>query len=90
MLREPEGTIWVMYEYTRDVLLDLAIGNLRDLGKRYKNLPEGWKFEVKILTEDLSLDTARSDGWASVLRDEFGCTFQACGYDSDTSANYIP
>jgi hypothetical protein len=90
LLREPAGTVWVMNEYTRDVLMDLAIDNLRDLGKRYKNLPEGWKFEVKILTEDLSLDTARSDGWASVLRDEFGCTFQACGYDSDTSANYIP
>ena len=39
---------------------------------------------------DLSLDTTRCDGWASIIRDELRCTYQRCGYDSDTSANYVP
>jgi hypothetical protein len=60
------------------------------VGKKLKNLPKGWKFETIILTEELVLDTMRSDGWASILRDELGCTYQACGYGGDTSANYIP
>ena len=90
LLREPNGTVWVLQEYTKDVDPTLTIDTLRDLGKKYKNLPAGWKFETKVLTKELSLDTARSDGWASILRDELGCTYQACGYDSDTSANYIP
>jgi hypothetical protein len=64
--------------------------NLRDLGKKYENLPEGLKAETKMLDKVLSLDTARCDGWASILRCEFGCTYQACGYDPDTSANYLP
>ena len=68
----------------------LTIGNLHKVGSKLKNLPKGWKFETRVLTEDLSLDTMRSDGWASILRDELGCTYQACGYGGDTSANYVP
>ena len=30
------------------------------------------------------------DGWASIIRDDLHCTYQAMGYDSDTSANSIP
>ena len=30
------------------------------------------------------------DGWASIIRDDLHCTYQAMGYDSDTSASYIP
>lgn len=90
LLREPGGPVWVMQEYTKSVDPSLDIDNLDQLGSKLKNLPEGWTFETKILTEDLSLDTMRSDGWASILRDELGCTYQACGYDADTSANYVP
>ena len=68
----------------------LTIDTLDTVGSKLKNLPTGWTFETKVLTEDLVLDTAEADGWASMLRDEVGCTYQACGYDSDTSANYIP
>ena len=57
---------------------------------KYKNLPEGWTFETKMLTEELSLDTGRAGGWAAIIRDEFGCTYQGCGYGTDTSANYVP
>lgn len=90
ILRDPEGTTWVMQEYTKNVDPTLTIDNLHTVGKKLKNLPKGWKFETKVLTEELSLDTMRSDGWASIMRDELGCTYQACGYGGDTSANYIP
>jgi hypothetical protein len=90
LLREPGGPVWVMQEYTKAVDPSLRIDNLHEVGSKLKNLPKGWTFETKVLTEELSLDTARADGWASILRDELGCTYQACGYDSDTSANYVP
>ena len=90
VLREPSGPVWVMQEYTKMVDPSLNINNLHTVGKKLKNLPKGWKFETIILTEELVLDTMRSDGWASILRDELGCTYQACGYGGDTSANYIP
>jgi hypothetical protein len=90
LLREPNGPTWVMQEMCKDVDPTIEIDNLHELGSKYKGLPEGWTFETKVLTEDLVLDTTKSDGWASIIRDEFHGTYQACGYDADTSANYIP
>ncbi len=89
LLRDPEGTVWVMQEYTKDVDPSLNIDNLDQLGNKL-DLPKGWKFETKKLTKDLSLDTDRCDGWAAIIRDDFHCTYQGCGYGADTSANYIP
>ena len=90
LLREPSGTVWVLQEYGNEVDETLTADNLDRLGGMYQNLPEGWTFETKILDEELSLDTSRAGGWAAIVRDEFGCTFQACGYGADTSANFIP
>lgn len=90
ILREPNGPVWVMQEYTKAVDASLTMDTLDTVGNKLKNLPAGWTFETKVLTEELSLDTMRSDGWASIIRDELGCTYQACGYGGDTSANYIP
>lgn len=90
LLREPGGPVWVMQEYTKATDPSLELDNLDQVGSKLKSLPEGWTFETKILTDELSLDTMRSDGWASILRDELGCTYQACGYGGDTSANYVP
>ena len=91
LLREPNGgAVWVLQEYGNEVDETLTADNLDRLGGMYKNLPEGWTFETKILDEELSLDTSRAGGWAAIVRDEFGCTFQACGYGADTSANYVP
>jgi hypothetical protein len=67
----------------------LTIDNLDQVGSKLK-LPHGWKFETKVLTVDLVLDTTCCDGWASMIRDDLHCTYQACGYDSDTSANFVP
>jgi hypothetical protein len=90
LLREPNGTVWVLQEYTKDTNPELTADNLDILGGLYKELPEGWTFETKILTKDLSLNTARAGGWAAIIRDEFHCTFQGCGYGADASANFIP
>ena len=90
LLREPNGPTWVMQEMCKDADPTIEIDNLHELGGKYKELPKGWKFETKVLTDDLVLDTTKSDGWASIIRDEFYGTYQACGYDADTSANYIP
>ncbi len=90
LLREPNGPVWVMQEFTQTVDSSLNIDNLHEVGSKLINLPQGWTFETRILTEDLTLDTMRGDGWASIIRDDLGCTYQACGYGGDTSANYIP
>ena len=90
LLREPGGGVWVLQEFTQEVDPGLEADNLDRLGAKYKNLPEGWTFETKILDEELHLDTSRAGGWAAILRDEFGCTYQGCGYGADTSANYVP
>ena len=49
-----------------------------------------WTSETKVLEKDLVADTSKRDGWASIIRDDPHNTCQAMGYDSDTSANYIP
>ena len=90
LLRDPDGAVWVLQEFTKDVDPTLEADNLDQLGEKFKELPEGWTFETKVLTEDLSLDTSRAGGWAAILRDELGCAYQGCGYGSDVSANYVP
>ena len=90
LLRDPNGTVWVLQEYTKAVDPSLTPDNLDSLGKKYKTLPQGWKFETKILEKDLVLDTTQAGGWAAIIRDDLHCTYQGCGYGKDTSANYIP
>ena len=90
LLREPGGPVWVLQEYTKAVDPSLTPDNLNEVGGKLKNLPKGWKFETKVLTEDLVLDTGRAGGWAAIIRDDLHCTYQGCGYGTDTSANYVP
>ena len=59
VLRDPNGTVWVLQEYTKAVDPSLTPDNLNTVGSKLKNLPAGWKFETKVLTENLSLDTGR-------------------------------
>ena len=51
LLREPEGPVWVLQEYTKAVDPSLTPDNLDQVGGKLKNLPKGWKFETKVLTE---------------------------------------
>jgi hypothetical protein len=90
LLREPGGAVWVLQEYTKAVDPSLTPDNLDSLGKKYKTLPQGWKFETKILEKDLVLDTTKAGGWAAIIRDDLHGTYQGCGYGADTSANYVP
>lgn len=90
LLREPNGAVWVLQEYTKAVDPDLTPDNLDQLGGKLKNLPQGWTFETKILEKDLVLDTSKAGGWAAIIRDDLHCTYQGCGYGADTSANYVP
>ena len=60
LLREPNGAVWVLQEYTKAVDPGLTPDNLDSLGKKYTTLPQGWKFETKILEKDLVLDTTKS------------------------------
>ena len=81
----------MLQEFTKDVDPSLDGRQPRPARRAsYKELPEGWTFETKVLDEDLSLDTSRAGGWAAIIRDEFHCTYQGCGYGADTSANYVP
>lgn len=88
LLREPGGAVWVMQEYTKEVDPTLTMDNLDQVGAKLKNLPAGWKFETKVLTKDLSLDTRRTGLWASIVRDELGNTYEGVGFDD--LANYVP
>ena len=87
LLRDPSGITWVNQEYTKEVDPSLTIDNLDQLGGKLK-LPAGWKFETKVLTKDLSLDTRRSGLWASIMRDELGNTYEGTGFDD--IASYVP
>ena len=62
--------MWVLQEYTKAVDPSLTADNLDTIGSKLKNLPEGWKFETKVLTKNLSLDTCRAGGWAAIIRDD--------------------
>ena len=88
LLREPGGAVWVMQEYTKEVDPDPHHGQPRPGRAKLKNLPAGWKFETKVLTKDLSLDTRRTGLWASIVRDELGNTYEGVGFDD--LANYVP
>ena len=77
-----------MQDGGNDVIKDLNANNLDQVGKHLKKLPEGWKWESKVLDEDLVLDTSLSGGYIKFLRDEVGCAYQAVGFDN--SANYVP
>ena len=70
LLREPGGPVWVLQEYTKAVDSSLTPDNLNAVGSKLKNLPKGWTFETKVLTQNLSLDTGRAGGWAAIIRDE--------------------
>ena len=51
LLREPDGAVWVLQEYTKAVDPSLTPDNLDELGGKLKNLPKGWKFETKVLDQ---------------------------------------
>jgi hypothetical protein len=61
-----------MQSYAQIVDPSLNINNLDSLGERLK-LPQGWKYQVKILNKDSKL---KADGIAYVLQDDFQNSYQ--------------
>jgi hypothetical protein len=91
LLRQPDGKCWVMQDAGSEVIKELnpdSLHLLDQVGQYNKNLPAGWKWERKVITRDLVLDTCLSGGYIQFLRDEASCAYQAVGFDN--SANYIP
>ncbi|MCG7533594.1 haloalkane dehalogenase [Pseudoalteromonas sp. OOF1S-7] len=67
------GQTYVMQSFSRISDPSLQMDDLAHLGDRL-NLPEGWQFSSRILTE--SLDMTPVDGIAFVLQDELGNSYQ--------------
>jgi hypothetical protein len=66
---------------------DLSFDQLKDLGSKLK-LPQGWKFEAKQLTKDLTVDPRNSNGVAHIVRDDLHDVYEGCGFDK--ACNYVP
>lgn len=78
-----------MQTWTDHVDSTMSEAALPTLGERLKNLPEGWKFVVKTLNEDLTIaPPADKDHMAHVMSDELDNVYEGCGLD--TACNYIP
>lgn len=88
LLRTPEGKVWVLQVFTKDKDKTMSMETMDQLGSKLQ-LPEGWKFEVKMLDKDLSLQPRRvADGEAYIMRDNLGNTYQGCGFDA--ACSYVP
>ena len=84
ILEDPEGNPWVMQAYSLIVDPNQTYHSLKDLGSKLK-LPEGWKFRVKVLDQDLTIRAV--DGIAHIVQDDLENTYDLCG---GGSSNYKP
>jgi len=66
-LVRPDGEAYVMQALCKGVDPDLSEASLPTLGERLA-MPEGWTYRVRVLDEELVIDTTRS--LATVLQDE--------------------
>ena len=89
LLREPNGPVWVLQEYTKAVDPSLTPDNLDQLGKKIRPCR---RLEVRDqgAGKGPGARYRPCGGWAAIIRDDLHCTYQACGYGKDTSANYVP
>ncbi|MEO1287572.1 MAG: hypothetical protein AAFV93_07375 [Chloroflexota bacterium] len=71
-LTSPEGDVYRMQSYSQIVDPNLTIDDLETLGDRL-DLPEGWSYQARILTEDSQLV---ADGLALVINDDFQNAYQ--------------
>ncbi len=71
-LVDPHGNIYVMQSYSQIADPNLQMSDLVNLGSRLK-LPEGWKYQTRILTKQLNL---KAEGIAYVVSDELFNSYQ--------------
>jgi hypothetical protein len=76
-----------MLSYTTEVDTDLSLDQLLNLVSKLK-LPDGFKFEIKKLPRELTIDAQRANGLAHIIRDNLHDIYQGCGFDN--ACNYIP
>jgi len=76
-----------MQSYATEVDKDLSFDQLSNLASKL-SLPEGFKFEVKTLTKDLTIDPRKADGLAHIVRDNLHDVYEGCGFDA--ACNYTP
>ncbi|QZT35666.1 hypothetical protein K5X82_10065 [Halosquirtibacter xylanolyticus] len=72
-LISPNGTQYVMQAASKEILKDLSLEDLKGLGDRMKELPEGWKYEVEWIEEEF---VNISTGHTIIVQDEFRNTYQ--------------
>lgn len=68
----PDGTAYVMQAYCVGVDPSLTEADLPTLGQRL-HLPDGWSYRVRVLDDELVVDT--SDHLATVVQDELENTY---------------
>lgn len=71
-LIDADGQRWVMQTFSQIVDANLTIDDLAGLGERL-NLPRGWRYETRTLTEPLSVDTTNRD--AHVTQDDLANSY---------------
>ena len=86
-MHSPDGKTWVMLSYTTEVDPDLSFDQLSNLASKLK-LPDGFKFEIKTLTRDLSIDMRNANSLAHIIRDNLHDIYQGFGFDD--ACSYIP
>ncbi|HXW21012.1 MAG TPA: hypothetical protein VEK35_10960 [Roseiarcus sp.] len=87
LIHAPDGKTWVMQSYATEVDAELTFDRLSELDNALK-LPDGYRFEVATLRQDLTIDSRRAGGLAHVLRDELHNVYAGCGFDA--ACSYIP
>ena len=87
LLRSPDGKTWVMQSYATEVDTDLSFDQLSTLAGKLK-LPDGFKFEIKRLTKDLTIDPRKANDVAHIVRDNLHDIYAGCGFDA--ACSYIP
>ena len=71
-LTSPQGQAYIMQSYSQIADPNLSMNDLAQLAPRLK-LPDGWKYTVKTLTQDLVL---QAQGKAYVIQDNFYNSYQ--------------
>ena len=71
-LTSPQGQTYIMQSYSQITDPNLSMNDLAQLAARLK-LPDGWKYTVKTLTQDLVL---QAQGKAYVIQDNFYNSYQ--------------
>jgi len=75
ILEDPDGMPWVMQAYSNIVDPNLTYEDLQTLDKNLQ-LPSGWKYRVKVLDQDLTIQAVNDH--ARIVQDDLENTYDAC------------